>query len=194
MKTVSPVRRGRLVKTSVRSSRACSERATVCSSKVLMLAPRSWWKCRSLSRDDGSREDCWELREFCGMGQAEEEEVEARWRVWRCGWPWVGPPSSCCKFKSHKLTDRRESSASRRSDEERTVVKERGRRQSGGTISLSAEGSIQEEAEQKLVLQCCALISCLPQACTAETLSQLDLYCEHTLLRRAENAATLTTT
>ena len=140
MKTVSPVRRGRLVNTSVRSSRACSDRATVCSSSVLMWAPRSWWKWRSLSRADGSREDCWELREFCGIGQVEEEEAEARWSVWRWDWVWVERPSSCCRLRSHRLTDRRESSASRRREEERTVVKERGRRQSGGTISLSRGG------------------------------------------------------
>lgn len=133
------MRRGRLVKTSVRSSRACSERATVCSSRVLMWAPRSWWKWRSLSRADGRREDCWEFREFCGMGQVDEEEaVEDRCRVWRWEWLWALPNSSCCRLRSHRLTDRRESSASRRREAERTVVKERGRRQSGGTISLPA--------------------------------------------------------
>lgn len=85
MKTVSPVFRGRLVNTRVRSSRACSDLATVCSSRVLMWAPRSWWKRRSLFRAEGSSEDCWEFREFCGMGQDEEDEAvaDARWRVWR---------------------------------------------------------------------------------------------------------------
>ena len=75
-----------------------------------------------------------------GMGQVEEEEAEARWRVWRWAWLWALPPSSCCRLRSHRLTDRRESSASRRREDERTVVKERGREESGGTISLPGEG------------------------------------------------------
>lgn len=46
--------------------------------------------------------------------------------------------SSCCELRSHRLTDRREVSSSRRKEAEpRTVVKDRGRRKSGGTISLS---------------------------------------------------------
>lgn len=46
--------------------------------------------------------------------------------------------SSRARLRSQRLTDRREDSASRRRDEEpRTAVKDRGRRQSGGMISLS---------------------------------------------------------
>lgn len=151
MKTVSPVFKGRLVNTRVRSSRACSDRATVCSSSVLMWAPRSWWKWRSLSREDGSKEDCWELREFCGMGQEEEDEAEAKWRVWRWDWEWMGRPSSGCRLRSHRLTDRRESLASCRREEGRSVVKERGRRQSGGTISLSERGENWSRQEKTAV-------------------------------------------
>ncbi len=46
--------------------------------------------------------------------------------------------SSCCRLRSQRLTDRREVSASHRNAvDPRTVVKDRGRRRSGGTTSLS---------------------------------------------------------
>lgn len=58
---------------------------------------------------------------FCGMGQV----VAVTWKL------------SSCRLRSHRLTERRVSSVSRRSDGRRMAVKERGRRQSGGMISLS---------------------------------------------------------
>lgn len=58
--------------------------------------------------------------------------------------------SSRARLRSQRLTDRREDSASRRRDEgPRTAVKERGRRQSGGMISLSGSGK-NKTGHQKL--------------------------------------------
>lgn len=123
---VSPIRSGRSVKTSVRSSRLCSDRATVCSLRVLMWAPRSWWKRRSHSKVWGSSDDCWEFMEFWGMGQATGAGGSR------------SLASSCWRLRSQRLTDRREVSTSRRKEvDPRTVVKDRGRRRSGGTTSLS---------------------------------------------------------
>ena len=74
------------------------------------------------------------------------------------------------------------------------MVKERGRRQSGGTISLSGEGGEMEEEKRLIVvLLCFALISNLPEACSDEVCSQLNPSCEHTVLRMAESATRLTT-
>lgn len=65
----------------------------------------------------------------------------------------MGRPSSCCRLRSQRLTDRRESLASCRREEGRSVVKERGRRQSGGTISLSERGDNcdQDRKEEPLI-------------------------------------------
>lgn len=59
--------------------------------------------------------------------------------------------SSRARLRSQRLTDRREDSASRLRDEgPRTAVKERGRRQSGGMISLSGSGK-NETGHQMLI-------------------------------------------
>ncbi|KAJ8402759.1 hypothetical protein AAFF_G00364310 [Aldrovandia affinis] len=136
MKTASPERSGRSVNTRVLSSRPPSERATVCSSSILMWAPCSWWKRRSLSRWAGSRQECWVLTEFCGMGQADGTRR-------RC---------SSFRWRSQRLTERRVSSASLRREDMRTVVNGRDRRQLSCTTSLPVGRDTDRTLSQRNVI------------------------------------------